>query len=276
MRGFPRRIPRLRSRGASCRKRRADPAPAARSAQKAARQGRHTVSDPIPYRRPDPATQPPLDSPAYGSTHKRHPKQPLLRIPHTLTETSAPRFDASRYPAHADMSQVNGKGALGERIIVAGRITDEDGRPQRGVMVEVWQANASGRYHHPRDQHDAPLDPNFEGRARIFTDDQGNYSFVSVKPGAYPWRNHWNAWRPIHIHFGLHGAGFAQRMITQMYFPGDPLLDLDPIFLSTPDKAARDRLISKFDLEITKPEWALGYRFDMVLRGREATPFEKA
>jgi len=234
------------------------------------------VSDPIPFRRPEPGTQPPLDAPAYGSTHKRHPKQPLLRVPHTLTEASAPRFDPARYPVQADMSQVNGKAALGERIIVAGTVTDEDGRPQRGVMVEVWQANAAGRYHHPRDQHDAPLDPHFEGRARIFTDDEGRYSFVSIKPGAYPWRNHWNAWRPIHIHFGLHGAGFAQRMITQMYFPGDPLLDLDPVFQSTPDKAARERLVSKFDLQVTKPEWALGYRFDMVLRGREATPFEKS
>ena len=234
------------------------------------------MTDLVTYRRAAPGTQPPLDSPAYGSTHKRHPTLPPIRVPHTLTETTAPRFDPARYKPHADMSQVNGKAALGERIIVAGRVTDEDGRPQRGVMVEVWQANAAGRYHHPRDQHDAPLDPNFEGRARIFTDDDGRYSFVSVKPGAYPWRNHWNAWRPVHIHFGLHGAGFAQRMITQMYFPGDPLLELDPIFHATPDKAARERLISRFDLEITKPEWALGYRFDIVLRGHEATPFEKA
>jgi protocatechuate 3,4-dioxygenase, beta subunit len=167
------------------------------------------VTDLVTYRRPAPGTQPPLDSPAYGSTHKRHPNLPPIRVPHTLTETTAPRFDPARYKPHADMSQVNGKGALGERIIVAGRVTDEDGRPQRGVMVEVWQANAAGRYHHPRDQHDAPLDPNFEGRARIFTDDDGRYSFVSVKPGAYPWRNHWNAWRPVHIHFGLHGAALS-------------------------------------------------------------------
>ncbi|NGM19061.1 protocatechuate 3,4-dioxygenase subunit beta [Roseomonas stagni] len=234
------------------------------------------MSDPIPYRRPDPATQPPYDAPSYGSTHKRHPKQALLRVPHTLTETSAPRFDQRFYATQADMSQVGGRGALGERIIVAGRVTDEDGRPCANTMVEVWQANASGRYHHPRDQHDAPLDPNFEGRARIFTDAEGRYSFTSIKPGAYPWRNHWNAWRPIHIHFGLHGAGWAQRMITQMYFPGDPLLALDPIFNTTADEAARNRLVSTFDLEITKPEWALGYRFDIVLRGRDATPFENA
>jgi protocatechuate 3,4-dioxygenase beta subunit len=165
---------------------------------------------------------------------------------------------------------------MGERIIVAGRVLDEDGRPVRGAMVEVWQANAAGRYHHARDQHDAPLDPNFLGRGRVFTDDGGNYRFTTVRPGAYPWRNHHNAWRPVHIHFGLHGAGFAQRLITQMYFPGDPLLPLDPIFNATPDAAARERLIAQFDLDITQPEWALGYRFDIVLRGREATPFENA
>ncbi|MGG5808121.1 protocatechuate 3,4-dioxygenase subunit beta [Falsiroseomonas sp. CW058] len=234
------------------------------------------MSDPVPYRRPDPATQPPYDAPDYGSTRLRHPTQPLVVVPHTLTEVSAPRFAADRFPVLADMSQVGGRAALGERIIVAGRVADEDGRPQPGVMIEVWQANAAGRYHHPRDQHDAPLDPNFEGRARIFTDAEGRYSFTSIKPGAYPWRNHWNAWRPIHIHFGLHGAGFAQRMITQMYFPGDPLLELDPVFHATPDEAARNRLVSKFDLQVTRPEWALGYRFDIVLRGRDATPFETA
>jgi len=233
------------------------------------------MSDPVPYRRPDPATQPPYDATAYGSTRARHPKQALIRVPHSLTETSAPRFTPAWYAPHGDMSVVNGKAALGERIIVAGRVTDEDGRPVANTMVEVWQANASGRYHHPRDQHDAPLDPNFEGQARLFTDAEGRYSFTSIKPGAYPWRNHKNAWRPVHIHFGLHGAGFAQRMITQMYFPGDPLLALDPIFHATADEAARNRLVAGFDLEITQPEWALGYRFDIVLRGRDATPFEE-
>lgn len=234
------------------------------------------MPDPVPFRRPDPATQPPYDAPEYGSTHKRHPKQKLVVVPHTLTETSAPRFDPAQYPPQVDMSQLGGRAAMGERIIVAGRVTDEEGRPLRGAMVEVWQANASGRYHHPRDQHDAPLDPNFEGRARLFTDAAGHYSFVSIKPGAYPWRNHANAWRPIHIHFGLHGAGFAQRMITQMYFPGDPLLPLDPVFNCTADEAARNRLVSRLDLDVTKPEWALGYRFDIVLRGPAATPFENA
>jgi len=232
------------------------------------------MPDPTAFRRPDPATQPPYDAPAYGSTHKRHPKQNLVVVPHTLTETSGPRFDPAHYPPQVDMSQLGGRAAMGERIIVAGRVTDEDGRPLRGAMVEVWQANSSGRYHHPRDQHDAPLDPNFEGRGRLFTDAEGNYSFTSIKPGAYPWRNHANAWRPIHIHFGLHGAGFAQRTITQMYFPGDPLLPLDPVFNCTADEAARNRLVSSFDLDITRPEWALGYRFDIVLRGPAATPFE--
>ena len=234
------------------------------------------MSDPAPFRHPIPGTQPPYDAPAYGSTHKRHPKQPLIHIPTTLTEASAPHFDPEVFKPQANMSQVGGRSAMGERIIVAGRVTDENGRPLRGAMVEVWQAKSSGRYHHARDQHDAPLDPNFEGRARVFTDENGNYSFVSIKPGAYPWRNHANAWRPIHIHFGLHGAGFAQRMITQMYFPGDPLLPLDPVFNSTADEAARHRLISVFDLDVTKPEWALGYRFDITLRGQAATPFENA
>lgn len=234
------------------------------------------MPDPAPYRRPAPGTQPPYDTTAYGSTHLRHPKQALIRIPTTPTESAAPRFARQWYAPHADMSQVNGKAAMGERIIVAGRVLDENGKPLRGAMVEVWQANSSGRYHHIRDQHDAPLDPHFEGRARVFTDDEGQYRFTTVKPGAYPWRNHWNAWRPIHIHFGLHGLGFAQRLVTQMYFPGDPLLDLDPVFQGTADAAARQRLVAPFDLQVTQPEWALGYRFDIVLRGRDATPFENA
>ncbi|MFC7738041.1 protocatechuate 3,4-dioxygenase subunit beta [Roseomonas sp. GCM10028921] len=228
------------------------------------------------YRRPDPATQPPLNSPAYGSTAARHPKQPLLELPHTLTETSSPLFTAARYPELADLTVLeNGAGhAMGERIIVGGRLTDEDGRPVRHAMVEVWQANAAGRYNHEGDTHDAPLDPNFRGRGRVFTDENGFYRYVTIRPGAYPWRNHHNAWRPNHIHYSLFGSGFAQRMITQMYFPGDPLLPLDPIFNTVSDEAARNRLVSKFDLELTQPEWALGYRFDIVLRGREATPME--
>jgi len=231
-------------------------------------------TDPAGYRRPDAATQPPYDAPAYGSTHLRHPKQPLLRVAHTLSEVAAPRMDATRYPAEADLSVVDGKAAMGERIIVAGRVLDEDGQPVAGAMVEVWQANAAGRYHHPGDQHDAPLDPNFVGRGRVFADADGWYRFTTIRPGAYPWRNHHNAWRPVHIHFSLFGAGFAQRLVTQMYFPGDPLLALDPIYNSTPDPLAGERLVGRFDLDITRPEHALGYRFDIVLRGREATPFE--
>jgi protocatechuate 3,4-dioxygenase beta subunit len=227
------------------------------------------LSDIIPFRPPVAGTQPDNDSPQYGSTHKRHPTQPLLRFAHTLTEATGPQFSPSQFPAFADLTKPESQG---ERIIVRGRVTDEDGRPQRNTIVEVWQANAAGRYDHPLDTHDAPLDPHFHGEGRVFTDAEGWYQFTSVKPGAYPWRNHYNAWRPNHIHFSLFGAGFASRLITQMYFPGDPLLALDPIYHSVSDKAARERLISTFDLEITKPEWALGYRFDIVLRGRGATP----
>lgn len=232
------------------------------------------MSDPTPYARHAPGSQPPLDSPAYGSTRKRHPSQSLIRAPHTLTETTSPRLTPARYPAHTDMSRMDGRDAQGQRIIVGGRVLDEAGRPVANTMVEVWQANAAGRYHHPGDQHDAPLDPHFEGRARLFTDAEGWYRYTSIQPGAYPWRNHHNAWRPVHIHYSLFGAGFAQRMITQMYFPGDPLLPLDPIFNATPDEAARNRLIAAFDLALTEPEWALGYRWDIVLRGAAATPFE--
>ena len=163
---------------------------------------------------------------------------------------------------------------LGERIVVAGRILDGDGRPVPRALVEVWQANAAGRYAHDADRHPAPLDPNFTGVGRCLTDDAGRYRFVTVKPGAYPWRNHDNAWRPAHIHFSLFGRAFTQRLITQMYFPGDPLFGQDPIFNSVPDPRARGRMVSQFDLELTQPEWALGYRFDIVLRGRDETPFE--
>ena len=228
------------------------------------------------YRRFDAATQPPNAAPDYGSTRLRAPSRPLLRIPHTLTESTAPRFAAGRFPATADLTAyADGSGhAMGERIIVAGRVLDEHGRPVPHAMVEVWQANAAGRYNHEGDQHDAPLDPNFRGNGRVFTDADGWYRFTTVKPGAYPWRNHHNAWRPNHIHFSLFGAGLAQRLITQMYFPGDPLLALDPIFNTIPDAAARDRLVAKFDLNITEPEQALGFRFDVVLRGSLETPME--
>jgi protocatechuate 3,4-dioxygenase beta subunit len=234
------------------------------------------MADPIPYRPVAEGSQPPLDLPSYGSTKHRHPNATPLRIPHTLTEVSAPRFAPAWYAPHGDLSTVDGKAALGERIIVAGRVLDENGRPVPNAMVEVWQANASGRYHHPRDQHDAPLDPNFVGRGCVFTDAGGHYRFTTIRPGAYPWRNPGPGWRPMHIHFGLHGAGFAQRLITQMYFPGDPLLAFDAIFQGSGDADARERLVASLDADLMQPDWALGYRFDITLRGRAATPFENA
>jgi protocatechuate 3,4-dioxygenase beta subunit len=221
-------------------------------------------------------TQPPYDAPPYRTTTISHPTQTLLRVPHTVTETTGPRFSPAQFPSHADLSRHRGGEALGERIIVAGRVIDEDGRAVPHTLIEIWQANAAGRYDHPNDQHDAPLDRSFHGSGRVFTDEEGYYRFTSIKPGAYPWRNHANAWRPNHIHYSLFGPGFASRLITQMYFPGDPLLALDPIFNCVPDAAARNRLIASFDIELTQPEWALGYRFDFVLRGRGATPVQSA
>jgi protocatechuate 3,4-dioxygenase beta subunit len=235
---------------------------------------REALHDPVPWRPPAPGTQPPLDLPEYGSTRRRHPMRAPIRIATTLTEASGPDLSPAFLSAQADMTRHAGGEAIGERIIVAGRVSDESGRPLRNTMVEVWQANAAGRYAHERDQHQVPLDPHFHGGCRVFTDDEGGYRFVSIRPGAYPWRNHHNAWRPVHIHFSLFGEGFAQRLITQMYFPGDPLLALDPIFNGVPDEEARQRLVARFDLEVTEPEFALGYRFDIVLRGRAATPME--
>ena len=231
-----------------------------------------TVRDPVPFRPYAPGTQPPYDAAAYGSTHKRHPQENLVRLPHTITEISGPRFAPAQFPPIPDLSVVNGKAALGERIIVHGRITDEDGRPIPHTIVEIWQANAAGRYQHPADQHDAPTDPNFRGEGRVYTDENGWYRFTSIKPGAYPWRNHENAWRPAHIHFSVFGPALGSRLVTQMYFPGDPLIPLDPVLGSIPDRRGRARLIAAFDLDTTRPEWALGYRWDIVLRGRLATP----
>jgi protocatechuate 3,4-dioxygenase, beta subunit len=227
-----------------------------------------------PFRPYAPGTQPPNDSPAYRSTQLRHPQRELLKVPHSFTERSGPQFSPAQFPPTDNIAMQNGKEALGERIIVEGHLRDEDGRPLPNSMVEIWQANAAGRYNHERDRHDAPLDPDFKGAGRVFTDSDGAYRFITIKPGAYPWGNHYNAWRPNHIHFSLFGPSYATRLITQMYFPGDPLLELDPIFLSTPDSAARERLVAKFDPNAGKPDWALGYRFDIVLRGRLATPME--
>jgi protocatechuate 3,4-dioxygenase beta subunit len=228
-----------------------------------------------PFRAYALGSQPDNDTPSYRSTEFRHPTRPLLKIPQTITELSGPTFSPLHFPPEQNIAVNNGKEALGERIIVEGHVRDEDGRPVPHTMVEIWQANAAGRYNHERDQHDAPLDPDFKGIGRVFTDAAGAYRFITIKPGAYPWGNHANAWRPNHIHFSLFGPGYATRLITQMYFPGDPLLALDPIFLATADAEARDRLVSQFDLSITKPNWALGYRFDIFLRGRQATPMEE-
>jgi protocatechuate 3,4-dioxygenase beta subunit len=224
------------------------------------------------YRREEPGAQPPALHRAYASTVKRAPQQPPIRLPHTLSEITGPQWDRSILrPSDDDLTRRHKGAPLGERIIVTGRVIDEDGRPVPGTLIEIWQANACGRYIHPRDQHDAPLDPNFTGEGRVVTDDEGRYRFVTIKPGAYPWRNHPNAWRPAHIHLSLFGPAFVTRLVTQMYFPGDPLIPLDPILAGVPDPAARQRLVSAFDLETTQPEWALGYRFDIVLRGRAQT-----
>jgi protocatechuate 3,4-dioxygenase beta subunit len=194
-------------------------------------------------------------------------------MPFGLTEITGPLPEAARVAAAgADLTRGHAGEPVGERIIVAGRVLDEAGRPVAGTLVEVWQANAAGRYAHEVDQHRAPLDPNFRGVGRCLTGADGGYRFVTIRPGAYPWRNHANAWRPAHIHFSLLGRAFAQRLVTQMYFPGDPLLDHDPITASIPDPAARRRLVAAWSAEVTEPEWALGYQFDIVLRGREATP----
>jgi protocatechuate 3,4-dioxygenase beta subunit len=232
------------------------------------------MSDPVPFAPYGAATQPDLDSPAYVGTRKRHPLQAPVKLPHTITETTGPRFGADHFPPIADLSRRDGHAALGERIVVAGTVTDGDGHPVPHTMIEIWQANACGRYDHPGDQHDAPLDPNFHGNGRVFTDAAGRYRFMTIKPGAYPWPNHHNAWRPNHIHYSLFGPAFATRLITQMYFPGDPLLEIDPIFHAVPDATARERLVSRFDIELTEPDHALGYRFDIVLRGRAATPMD--
>jgi protocatechuate 3,4-dioxygenase beta subunit len=228
------------------------------------------------YRRPMPGTQPDYLFPRYASTVKRAPTQPLVMLRHTQTELTGPVFGYSDLkPTDHDLTRQHAGEPIGERIIVSGRVLDENGRPVPHTLVEVWQANSAGRYPHRIDQHDAPTDPNFTGAGRCLTDAQGHYRFVTIKPGEYPWRNHYNAWRPAHIHFSLFGPAFATRLVTQMYFPGDPLLAFDPMFNCVPDERARNRLVSNFNWETTIPEIALGYRFDIVLRGPEETPMEK-
>ena len=205
----------------------------------------------------------------------RAPAKPLVRLPSGFHDFPAPLFPRPVADLDHDLTRQHGGEPIGERIIVTGRVVDSDGRPVRNTIVEVWQANAAGRYVDQDDQHPAPLDPNFSGGGRCLTDDQGRYRFITVKPGAYPWKNHRNAWRPAHIHFSLLGNHFRSRLVTQMYFPGDPLMARDPILQSIPDSRGRERLVSCFDPEATVPEWALAYSWDIVLRGREATPFEK-
>ena len=228
-----------------------------------------------PYRRHDPRSQPASLYPAYRATVQRAPRQPLIVLPQTLSEITGPIYGHEDIAeTDNDLTRQHEGEPAGERVIVKGRVLDDNGRPIPNTLLEIWQANAAGRYRHNKDNHPAPLDPNFSGAGRALTDADGYYQFVTIKPGAYPWQNHANAWRPAHIHFSLLGSAFATRMITQMYFPGDPLLAYDPIYQSISDEQARQRLISKFDLDLTQPNWALGFRFDIVLRGREATPFE--
>jgi protocatechuate 3,4-dioxygenase, beta subunit len=227
------------------------------------------------YRREDVEVDPPYLHPDYVATRTRSPKRPLLLLPHTLSEVTGPVYGHDRIgELDHDLTRQHDGEPIGERIILHGRVLDGDGRPVRGTLVEIWQANAAGRYKHVVDGHPAPLDPNFTGAGRCLTDDEGNYRFITIKPGAYPWPNHPNAWRAQHVHFSVFGPAFATRLVTQMYFPGDPLFFQDPIFHSVREPGHRDRMISAFDLDNTIEEWALAYRFDIVLRGREATPME--
>jgi protocatechuate 3,4-dioxygenase, beta subunit len=228
------------------------------------------------YRRDHDAVDPPYLYPDYVGTRLRAPKRPLIPLRHTLSEVTGPVYGhESVGELDHDLTRQHAGEPIGERIILGGRVLDGDGRPVRGTLVEIWQANATGRYRHEVDRHPAPIDPNFSGAGRCLTDDEGRYRFITIKPGAYPWRNHPNAWRAAHIHISLFGPAFATRLVTQMYFPGDPLFFQDPIFHSVPDPSDRERLISRFDLDHTVPEWALAYSFDIVLRGRESTPMDE-
>ena len=221
------------------------------------------------------AIDPPYLYPDYLSTRLRSPKEALVQLPAGAFDVPGPLVPKGFVRKGDNDLTIHGKRApLGEKMILVGRVTDEGGKPVRNSLVEIWQANASGRYHHPGDNHDAPLDPNFSGAGRTVTDAQGHYRFLTIRPGEYPWRNHYNAWRPAHIHFSLFGHAIMTRMVTQMYFPGDPLLPFDPMYNCVADEKARKRLISAFDLQNTRPEYALAYRFDIVLRGHAATPME--
>ncbi|MBA2416982.1 MAG: protocatechuate 3,4-dioxygenase subunit beta [Geodermatophilaceae bacterium] len=228
------------------------------------------------YRRPAAGTHPPLNTPAYRSTALRHPTRPLILLPQRLTELTGPVLgETLLLPTDNDLTRQYDGEPQGQRIIVHGRVLDGDGHPVARSLIEIWQANAGGRYRHGADSWPSPLDPYFDGVGRTVTDDEGRYEFVTIKPGPYPWGNHANAWRPAHIHFSLFGRAFAQRLVTQMYFPDDPLFTHDPIFNAVPDEAARRRMVAALDMERTAPRWALAFRFDVVLRGNAATPFEE-
>lgn len=216
----------------------------------------------------------PLHFPEYKTTRLRNPKNDLILVPQRLGELTGPVFgERDLGEVDNDMTQANGGEAQGQRILVHGRVLGFDGKPVPNTLLEVWQANAAGRYRHKNDSWPAPLDPHFNGVARTLTDDQGRYSFYTVKPGCYPWGNHHNAWRPAHIHFSLFGRQFTERLVTQMYFPNDPMFFQDPIFNAVPADA-RERMIATFDYDETRPNFAMGYKFDIVLRGRHSTPFE--
>jgi protocatechuate 3,4-dioxygenase beta subunit len=236
-----------------------------------------TEETPASYRREPGGIHPPLDYPPYKSTALRHPKQPLVYLPHTITEITGPQLGPERVAGEHDndLTIQHGGTPIGERITVSGRVLDTAGRPLRNTLVEIWQANAAGRYRHTLDRWPAQLDPNFSGAGRALTDGNGRYSFTTIKPGPYPWGNHDNAWRPAHIHFSLLGRAFAQRLVTQMYFPGDPLFEFDPIFNSVRDPRARERMIASFSMAGSVDHWALAYEFDIHLRGPDATPFEE-
>jgi protocatechuate 3,4-dioxygenase, beta subunit len=224
----------------------------------------------------DEGIHPPLDVPEYRSTALRHPKQPLVHLPHTVSEATGPQLENLRPgPLDHDLTRQHDGDPIGERITVSGRLLDGGGRPLRDSLVEIWQANAAGRYRHRRDTWPAPLDPNFSGGGRCVTDADGRYEFVTIKPGPYPWGNHPNAWRPAHIHFSLLGRAFCQRLVTQMYFPGDPLFAYDPIFNAVRDPRARERLVARFSIDRSQESWALAYEFDIVLRGPDETPVEE-
>jgi protocatechuate 3,4-dioxygenase beta subunit len=232
---------------------------------------------PTSYERASEAVHPSPGFEGYKSTRLRHPKQPLIYLPQTVTEITGPQLGPARLQSEldSDLTRQHDGEPIGERIFVKGRVFDTEGKPLRHTLVEIWQANSAGRYLHHGDRWPAPLDPNFSGAGRCLTDDEGRYQFTTIKPGPYPWGNHHNAWRPAHIHFSLMGRAFAQRLVTQMYFPGDPFFPYDPIFNSVHDERARERMVSRFSIHETRANWAHAYEFDIYLRGPGATPFEE-